>query len=263
MTDSIKPAPLARRLQGRVALVTGGGSGIGQAAAMAYAREGATVAVVGRRRDALDATCALINAAGGDAMAVVADVAVGAQVREAVDRIGARYGRLDIAFNNAGAEGRFAPITELEEDDFDQVVGTNLKGIWLSMKYEIGAMLAFGNGGAIVNTSSWLARKAVPGSSAYAASKGGIEAMMWAVAQEVGPHAIRINTICPGVIDTPMYHRLGTDEQLAGFAAATPLRRPGLPADVGDVAVWLSGDEARFVTGQSFAVDGGFTLAGG
>jgi NAD(P)-dependent dehydrogenase (short-subunit alcohol dehydrogenase family) len=262
MTDSIKTTS-AQRLRGRVALVTGGGSGIGQAAALAYAREGAIVAVCGRRLDALEETAALIRAAGGEALALVADVAAAAQVREAVERIGAHYGRLDIAFNNAGAEGKFAPITELEEDDFDQVVGVNLKGIWLSMKYEIGAMLAFGNGGAIVNTSSWLARKAVPGSSAYAASKGGIDAMMWALAQEVGPQAIRINTIYPGVIDTPMYHRLGTDEQLAGFAAATPLRRAGLPADVGDVAVWLSCDEARFVTGQGFAVDGGFTLAAG
>lgn len=262
MTDVANPTLSAQRLHGRVALVTGGGSGIGQAAALAYAREGAIVAVCGRRLDALEDTAARIRAAGGEALALVADVAVDAQVQDVVKRVGERYGRLDIAFNNAGAEGKFAPITELEEDDFDQVVSTNLKGIWLSMKYEVGAMLAFGNGGAIVNTSSWLARKAVPGSSAYAASKGGIDAMMWAVAQEVGPQAIRVNTIYPGVIDTPMYRRLGTEAQLDGFAAGTPLRRAGLPADVGDVAVWLSGDEARFVTGQSFAVDGGFTLTG-
>ncbi len=140
------------------------------------------------------------------------------------------------------------------------MIATNLKGVWLSLKFQVQAMVAAGNGGSIVNTASWLAHKAVAGSSAYSASKGGMDAMIWAVAQEVGPQGIRINNVNPGIIDTPMYRRLGTEEALAGFAAATPLRRPGQAADVGDVAVWLCTDEARFVTGQSLTVDGGFTL---
>ncbi len=246
-----------QRLPGRVALVTGGGSGIGRAAALAYGREGAQVVVAGRRQAELDDTVALITAAGGVASACVADVSQGASVQQLVATVMARHGRLDIAFNNAGAEGRFAPIAELTEDDFDHIIGTNLKGAWLSIKHEVAAMKA---GGVIVNTSSWLAVRAVAGSSAYAASKGGMDAMMHAVAQEVGPQGIRINNLYPGIIDTPMFHRLGDDEALAGFAAATPLRRAGLPADVGDVAVWLCTDEARFVTGQSLMVDGGFTL---
>lgn len=251
----------ARRLQGRVALVTGGGSGIGRAAALAYGREGALVVVAGRRAQAIEETAALVDAAGGIASSCVADVTQGASVQHMVDTVLARHGRLDIAFNNAGIEGRFAPIGELEEQDVDSVVATNLKGTWLCMKAELAAMRAGGHGGAIVNTSSWLARRPVAGSSAYAASKAGIDAMMQALALEAGPDGIRINNVYPGIIDTPMFQRLGDEAALARFAAATPLRRAGLPADVGDVAVWLSGGEARFVTGQSVMVDGGFTLA--
>jgi NAD(P)-dependent dehydrogenase (short-subunit alcohol dehydrogenase family) len=249
-----------KRLQGRAVLVTGGGSGIGRAAALAYGREGAQVVVAGRRLAEIEETAALIVAGGGIASACACDVSRAGEVEKLVGVVQARYGRLDVAFNNAGTEGRFAPIAELNEDDFDTVIGTNLKGAWLSMKYELAAMRATGAGGVIVNTSSWLAKRPVPGASAYAASKGGLDAMMQALAQEAGPHGIRVNNIYPGIIDTPMYRRLGDDATLARFAQATPLRRSGLPAEVGDVAVWLSTDEARFVTGQSLMVDGGFTL---
>jgi NAD(P)-dependent dehydrogenase (short-subunit alcohol dehydrogenase family) len=251
----------SRRLQGRVALVTGGGSGIGRAAALAYAREGALVMVAGRRAAAIEETATLIVAAGGVASSYVADVARGESVRRLVDTVLARHGRLDIAFNNAGIEGKFAPIGDLDESDFDAVVATNLKGAWLCIKHQVAAMRAGGQGGAIVNTSSWLARRPVAGASAYAASKAGIDAMMQSVALEAGPQGIRINNVYPGVIDTPMFQRLGDAQALARFAAATPLGRAGQPADVGDVALWLSSDEARFVTGQSVMVDGGFTLA--
>jgi len=249
-------------MHGKVVLVTGGGSGIGRAAAIAFAAAGATVAVAGRRQQAVDDTARAIAANGGQAAAFTVDVADGDSVRTLVDAVGARFGRFDAAFNNAGTEGKFAPILALEEGDFDAVVATNLKGVWLSMKYQVAAMQAFGNGGAIVNTASWLAVAPVAGASAYAASKCGLAAMAAAVALEVGPLGIRVNTICPGIIDTPMFHRLGDAAVLARFAAVTPLRRAGLPQDVADAAVWLAGDGARFITGQSITVDGGYTLTG-
>ncbi|HEV2566337.1 MAG TPA: glucose 1-dehydrogenase [Microvirga sp.] len=254
------PSP-SLRLNNHIALVTGGGSGIGRAAALAYAREGAKVAVAGRRAKEIEETVHLITMDGGEAYAIPADVSVAEEVKTLIAAVVERYGRLDVAFNNAGVEGRFAPITELTEADFDHVVSVNLKGVWLSIKYEVEAMLAQGSG-VIVNTSSFLARGAVAGSSAYSASKGALEAMIRAVALECGPSGIRINNVLPGAIDTPMFGRLGGDDVRTPLEAYTPLRRVGQPADVGDVAVWLSTDEARFVTGQSLLVDGGLTIPG-
>lgn len=259
MNESTKQHAAAH-LEGRVALVTGGGSGIGRAAALAYGRKGALVVVAGRRSAEIEETAALITDAGGIASSCSADIARADDLASLFEVVHGRYGRLDIAFNNAGIEGTFGPITDLSEDDFDRVMSINLKGTWLAIKHEVAAMRAAGNGGAIVNTSSWLSQRPVAGASAYAASKGGLDALMQAVALEVGPEDIRINNIYPGVIDTPMYWRLGDQQTLSHLAAATPLRRAGLPADVGDVAVWLSGDEARFITGQSIMVDGGYTM---
>lgn len=255
--------PSSSRLKDRVALVTGGGSGIGQAAALAYARDGAKVVVAGRRSTELEQTVKLITVAGGEAFAVPTDVSVATQVQALIKATVERFGRLDAAFNNAGVEG-FKPMTDMTEDEFDHVIGINLKGVWLSVKYEVEAMLALGNGGAIVNTSSWLAKGATVGSAAYSASKGALDAMIRAVALEVGPQNIRINNVNPGLIFTPMAQRLGADnkEALAPFVTFTPARRIGTPEDVGDVAVWLSTDEARFVTGETILVDGGFTIAG-
>jgi NAD(P)-dependent dehydrogenase (short-subunit alcohol dehydrogenase family) len=250
------------RLKDRVALITGGGTGIGRAAARAYALNGCKVVVAGRRKEEIDATVHLITSEGGEAFAVSSDVSVAESVRGLVAATVARYGRLDIAFNNAGSEGRFAPITELTEADFDSVVGVNLKGVWLLVKYEIEAMLSHGQGGAIVNTSSFLAEGATVGSSVYSASKGALIAMIRVVALEYGPRNIRINNILPGAINTPMFRRLAGPDALVALTAFTPLRRIGSPDEVGDVAVWLSTDEARFVTGQSILVDGGFTIPG-
>ena len=250
------------RLAGRVALVTGGGSGIGRAAAQAYARDGAKVVVAGRRMAELEETVSLILVEGGDAHAVAADVSASADVEALVAATLARFGRLDAAFNNAGIEGKFAPITELTESDFDDVIRVNLRGVWLSIKAEIQAMQALGHGGTIVNTTSFLGTAAVAGSSAYSASKGAIDAMIRAVALEVGPYNIRINNVAPGAIKTPMLGRLGGDKVTAPIAAHTPLRRIGLPDDIADVAVWLSTDEARFITGQSLTVDGGMSIPG-
>ncbi|QRK04396.1 glucose 1-dehydrogenase [Archangium violaceum] len=252
----------SRRLEGQVALVTGGGTGIGRAAALAFAREGASVVLAGRRQTELDEVAHRVEAEGGKALAISADVARAADVEALVEGTLERFGRLDCAFNNAGIQGAFAPIADLSESDFDQVMAINLKGAWLSMKYEIAAMLRRGSGGAIVNTSSWLAKGAAVGSSVYSASKGALDAMIRAVALEVAGQGIRVNNVNPGIIDTPMLRRSVDDEMARPFVAFTPARRLGEPADVGDVAVWLCTQEARFVTGQSLLVDGGFTIAG-
>jgi NAD(P)-dependent dehydrogenase (short-subunit alcohol dehydrogenase family) len=258
MTNSSSPL----RLKDRVALVTGGGTGIGRAAALGFARNGCKVVVAGRRKTEIEATVRLIIEESGEAFAVQSDVSVAESVRALIASTVDRYGQLDVAFNNAGTEGKFAPIVELTEADFDAVVSINLKGIWLSIKYEIEAMVSHGKGGSIVNTSSFLAEAATAGSSIYSASKGALMAMIRVVALEYGPQNVRINNVLPGAINTPMFDRLGGAGALAALTAFTPLRRIGSPEDVGDVAVWLSTDEARFITGQSILVDGGLTIPG-
>ena len=250
------------RLADRAALVTGGGSGIGRAAALAYAAEGAKVAVAGRRREELQATVDMITATGGEAFAIIADVSNGEAIRAMVDSTVARFGRLDAAFNNAGISGPFAPITEMLEADFDRVVAVNLKGVWLSIKYELAAMVAAGNGGSIVNTSSFVSRSPSVGTTAYAASKGALEALTLAVAVEAGPHNIRVNTVLPGVIDTDMFRSLDGASIIAPLSAYTPLKRIGRPEDIGNVAAWLATDDASFITGQSLLVDGGIAIPG-
>ena len=250
------------RLSGLVALVTGGGSGIGRAAALAYAAEGAKVAVAGRRLNELEATVAQIAAAGGEAIAVVADISQSADVAAMVKATVDRFGRLDAAFNNAGISGPFTPLVEMDEADFDKVIATNLKGTWLSIKYEVEAMIAGGHGGSIVNTSSFVSRAPAIGTTAYAASKGALEALTLAVAIEAGPHNIRINTLLPGAIDTDMFRSLDGAAVIKPLSAHTPLKRMGRPQDIGDVAVWLATAEASFITGQSLLIDGGIAIPG-
>lgn len=249
------------RMSGKVALITGAGSGIGHAAALAFARAGAAVVLAGRREAELQAVAGLVTAAGGKAAAVPTDVsdagAVEALVKGAIDR----FGRLDAAFNNAGTLGILKPIVQLTAEDFDRVMSVNLRGVWLLVKHEIEVMTAQGCGGTIVNTTSFVAQAASAGTSIYAASKAAVDSMIRAVALEAGPSGIRINNIAPGVIRTPMSQGLGA-EMSAALAAHAALKRLGEPEDVGDVAVWLCTDEARFITGQTILVDGGFTIPG-
>jgi NAD(P)-dependent dehydrogenase (short-subunit alcohol dehydrogenase family) len=252
----IQTLPLA----GKIALVTGGGTGIGRAAALAFARKGASVALASRRRAELESVAADIAGEGGQAVVIPTDVtderAIAGLVAGAVER----FGRLDIAFNNAGMQS-YSPIEQLGLDEFDRVMATNVRGVWLLLKHEIAAMRAAGDGGAIVNTSSIAATGATAGLSAYAPSKAALDAMTRVLALEIGADGIRVNNVSPGLTRTPMNEGL-PDSLLSAVAAHAALKRLGEPEDIADVAVWLCTDEARFVTGQSILVDGGFNLAG-
>ncbi len=250
-------------LQGKVALVTGAGSGMGRAAALACARDGArAVVLAGRRPAELEETAVAVRARGAEALVVPTDVSRDADVRRLVEGAVARFGRLDAAFNNAGVEGAFAPIKELSDAQFDETMAINLKGVWLSCKHEMEAMARLGNGGAIVNTSSWLAHGAFPGSSIYSASKAALDGMVRALAQEGAADGIRVNNVNPGIIDTPMFRRFADDETARPFVDHTPAGRLGTPEDVADAVAWLLSDAARFVTGQSILVDGGYAIPG-
>ncbi len=248
---------------GKVALVTGAGSGIGQAASLALAGAGArAVVLAGRRAAALETTAAQVRACGTEARVVITDVVRESDVEALVATTVERYGRLDAAFNNAGVEGAFAPIADLTAADFDHTITTNLKGVWLCCKHEMAAMLRFGRGGSIVNTSSWLAHGAFPGSSIYSASKAALDGMVRALALEGADQGIRVNNVNPGIIDTPMFRRFADDAAARPFVDHTPARRLGTPDDVGRVVAWLASDAAAFVTGQTLLVDGGYTIPG-
>ena len=251
----------AGRLTGKVVLVTGAGSGIGEAAALRFAREGAVVALAGRREGPLTDVANAIAHVGGKAVAMPADISSEVAVDGLIARIEDELGPLDIAFNNAGVLGPLKPITELSADEFDAVIGTNLRGVWLLARAEIRAMTVSGRRGSIVNTSSFVAEAAGAGTSAYAPSKAGLNALVRALALEVGPHGIRVNNVAPGVIRTAMSDGLSDDlyQALANNAA---LKRLGEPGDVADVAVWLCTEEARFITGQTILADGGFAIPG-
>lgn len=262
MTATTSP-PTPRRFAGRTVLITGGGTGMGKAAALRFGREGANVVVAGRRRHELDQVVQAITAEGGIARAVPTDVADADQVRRLVDDTVATFGALHMAWNNAGILGAFQPLQDTSLADFDAVMATNARGVFACLKHEIAAMRQSGTPGAIVNTSSWTAHGSMPGLAAYAASKAALDAMVRTVALEVGPDQIRVNNVSPGIIATPMASGVLASEKLARpFIQQTPLQRIGQPEEVADAVVWLLSDDARFVTGQSLLVDGGFTLGG-
>ncbi|WP_370677068.1 SDR family NAD(P)-dependent oxidoreductase [Pleomorphomonas sp. PLEO] len=251
------------RLSGKVALITGAGSGIGKATALKFASEGAALALIGRTAAKLDGVAEEIRRAGGKAISIAVDVSDESAVEAAVDEAIATLGRLDIAFNNAGMLGSMAPLAEMQSSEFDAVIGTNLRGVWLMARAEVRAMLASSTRGSIINTSSFVARASSAGTTAYAASKAGVDAMMRALALEVGGNGIRVNNIAPGVIETEMFNGSGVPEAfrqaLANHAA---LKRLGRPDDIAEAALWLASDQAAFVTGQSILVDGGFAIPG-
>lgn len=251
------------RLEGKVALVTGAGSGIGEATALKFASEGAALALIGRTASKLDAVAEQIRQAGGTAVSIVADVSDENAANTAVEQVVDTFGRLDIAFNNAGMLGSMRPIVDMDVAEFDAIIATNLRGVWLMARAEIRAMLAAQTQGSIINTSSFVAHAAGAGTSAYATSKAGLDAMTRALALEVGGAGIRINNVAPGVIETPMFNESGVPEEfrqaLAGHAA---LKRLGRPDDLAEAVTWLASAQAAFVTGQNILVDGGIAIPG-
>lgn len=252
---------MAGQLEGQTALVTGGGSGIGRAASLVYAREGARVAVADVNAEGGEETVQLIKEAGGEAILVSADVSDAAATQAMVAQTVAAYGRLDCAFNNAGISGTPGrPLTaDYPEADFDRMLSINLKGVWLSMKAELPQMLAQG-AGAIVNTASIMGLIAAPGSAAYMAAKHGVIGLTKAAALEYAKDGIRVNSVCPGYIDTPLVRPIF--DAIADFEqrviARHPIGRLGQPQEIAEAVLWLSSPAASFVTGHNMAVDGGY-----
>lgn len=252
-------------LDGKVALVTGGASGIGRATAAAMAREGARVAVADRAEESASGTVALINAAGGQAIAIGGDVTREADVIAMVARTVAAFGRLDCAFNNAGIAGRAVGpagqrIHELSQTSFDTMLAVNLTGVFLCLKHEIKQMLAQGGGGAIVNTASIAGLIGLPTSGHYVAAKHGVVGLTKTAAMEYALDGIRVNCVNPGYITTPM-----TKETLEArgeeILAKVPMRRTGTPEEIAEAVVWMCSDKASFMTGAAQVVDGGYFAA--
>jgi NAD(P)-dependent dehydrogenase (short-subunit alcohol dehydrogenase family) len=247
------------RLAGKVALVTGAGSGIGRATAQRFAQMGAQVVVNDVNEAGANTTVQAIREMGGEATTVLADVTQAHEVEALIAQTIETYGRLDYAHNNAGI-GMFGPLTEQSEADFDRVLAVNLKGVWLCMKYEIRQFLKQGGAGAIVNTSSAGGLIGYPGLTSYVASKFGVVGLTKASAIEWATSGIRINAICPGVTDTPLTGREGLSQEMEDFLIGQqPIRRFAQPEEMANAVLWLCSDEASFVTGVALAVDGGRT----
>jgi NAD(P)-dependent dehydrogenase (short-subunit alcohol dehydrogenase family) len=245
------------RLKGKVALITGGGSGMGRASCVLFAREGARVAVVDRVEAAGRETVRLIADEGREASFVEADVARPADVERMIGATVAGYGRLDVLFNNAGIEGPSVNLLEYGEDDWARVIAVNLTAVYLAMRAAIPHMIDQG-GGVILSTASVAGLVGLARSSAYSAAKAGVIGLTRTVALEYGPQNIRANCICPGFISTPMLDRVRGDRPEEALQRYTPLRRVGQADDIAHAAVYLASDEASYVTGVPFMVDGGF-----
>jgi NAD(P)-dependent dehydrogenase (short-subunit alcohol dehydrogenase family) len=220
------------------------------------------VVVAGRRELEGQETIKLVRAAGGDGLFVKTDVSKAAEVDALIQKTVEKFGRLDVAFNNAGVEGVWLPIVNQSEEDFDRTININLKGVWLCLKYEIRQMLKQGSGGAIVNMASIAGLIGSAGAAIYSASKHGVLGLTKTAALETARSGIRINAVCPGAIETSMAERLfGAPEVQKWVLGLHPIGRFGTPAEVAEAVVWMCSDRASFMTGQSLVLDGGF-LAG-
>jgi len=250
---------MAGTLIGKVTLVTGASSGIGRAAALALAREGAKVVAADVTVEGGNETVQLIKKTGGEAIFVTTNVAKAADVEALVNAAVSTYGRLDCAYNNAGISGKSQSIVDTTEENWDRIIAINLTGVWLCMKYEIPVMLKNG-GGAIVNTASDAGLIGVKRTGAYVASKHGVVGLTKTAALEYAKCGVRVNAVCPGPIETPMLMK-GADrfpQMIPKMVKAQPNGRLGKPEEIAEAAVWLCSDAASFVTGLAMPVDGGY-----
>ncbi len=247
---------MSKQLDGKVAVVTGGSSGIGRATALAFAQNGARVAIGARRQSEGEAVAQEIRDAGGEALFLQTDVTDAAQVRALVDAAVETFGGLDIAFNNAGTEGDpLPPIVDDNEDNIRRIFDVNVLGVWHSMRAQIPHLVARG-GGSIINNSSVAGRRGIGGFSAYVASKYAVEGLSRSVAQELGAANVRVNTVAPGPIDTALLDR-ATGGDPSPFVGMVPMGRLGTSEEVAAAVVFLASDAAGFVTSQTIGVDGG------
>ena len=248
-------------MKNKVILITGALTGIGRATAIAFAREGAHVVVCGRHDDAGNALVTELRAVGAEAEYIRADVRHEDDVRGLVDRTVKRFGRLDVAVNNAGTEGKPGPVTEQTAESYASTFDTNVLGTLLSLKHELRVVLPQRQG-SIVNVSSTFGRAGGPGASVYVASKHAVEGLTKAAALEVAGSGVRVNVVAPGPIETGMLNRFtGDEEKKAALVSRVPLKRAGLPEEIAQTIVFLASEKASFITGVSIAVDGG-KLAG-
>ena len=253
---------MGNRLEGKVALVTGGGSGIGRACTLTLIGEGARVVVGEVSTEGAEGTVGMVEEAGGEAISVKCDVTDAIQVETMVERAVGAYRRLDCAVNNAGTEGVLATVTDYPQEVWDRVISLNLTAVWLCMKHELAQMQRQG-GGAVVNMASILGLVGFPTTPAYTAAKHGVVGITKVAALECAEQGIRVNAVCPGWIQTPMVMERGVQaganpavyQQLAD---AHPLKRLGKPEEIAEAVVWLCSDAASFVTGQAIMVDGGY-----
>ncbi len=250
------------KLENKVAVVTGGGSGMGRATALLFAAEGAKIAVVDIDERAAAETANEIEKAGGAAIAIRADVSKQADAQNMIDVAAKKLGPLGVVFNNAGIEGESGFVANMTEEAFDRVIAINLRGVFLGMKYALPLMIKAG-GGSIINQASIAGMVAVRGGAAYCAAKAGVIAMTRVAALEYARYNIRVNCICPGGIETPMAKRIrrGAEPDPKAISRISVLGRMGRPEEIAKMALFLAGDDASFATGAPFVVDGGWTIS--
>jgi NAD(P)-dependent dehydrogenase (short-subunit alcohol dehydrogenase family) len=248
---------MTNELHNKVALITGGTTGIGRDTAILFAKNGAKVVISGRRETEGNETISLVRAAGGDGLFVKSDVSKSADIQTLIQKTIEKFGRLDLAFNNAGVEGQWKPIIEQSEEDWDSVIDINLKGVWLCLKYEIQQMLKQGSG-AIVNMSSVAGLMGAAGAAVYVASKHGVIGLTRTAALECAAKGIRVNAVCPAVIETAMAERAFADPEVnKSILAQHPIGRFGKPMEIAEAVLWLCSDKSSFMTGHYIVLDGG------